>query len=637
MALLACATVLSALRGGFHGHSVDRYYHMAVIQVMQQAGGLPTWDVWEMNPGRRAHIYPVAFHGPGYLLALCGVPPAAFAGFLGWVLWPAALWTTWLWMLSVFGRRPALAAVILLSGSTAFFWNQTAFNAIAFAMALAPLALWALESERYLACAVLNLLAATAHPVALFLPGALVLNTLLRGKQRLAGLLGACLPLPVYGRWLAQLWMYRGPLQGRWNDNDLLWMGLDSGVSLDAGLLPILAACVGLIGVVLRRKEALGLLGPVVGSAIVFPMGFGGHILHYHTPWLLACLGGYGAGMLLDWLESKLSRGLPAMNHVVTGLAFLVLVAWVTLELRLPNTPGDPEEPPGAAASALPARPGGRVKPARPRESTPAPHAEPDRGAPRVRMRVGMSAWVKLLDAGSWMPPAGQMPHPLGALDPVHHKDAGEFFEAIRTQVAPHQTIYAPHKPVARLVTALTGRWTSGGILRNPRSPDARYRPDDCHFRIVIRGSPVEGPAPARSFEKVFGNAFGTLYRNPHALAPKPVPKAAVPLWSLAGLTALGIGLVLVDCRLARGRVRERRVATGLALVVAACCLARLAWTTAGAWLHRPAVTASHHRLQAAFPQLAERVDGHGESSLEARAVSVTMTPCTRQPSLFSR
>ena len=76
-------------------------------------------------------------------------------------------------------------------------------------MVLAPLALLALEKERFLACGVLNFVAITMHPMGLFLPPALVINTLLRRKKILPGLLAASVPVVLYGPWLAHIWANR--------------------------------------------------------------------------------------------------------------------------------------------------------------------------------------------------------------------------------------------------------------------------------------------------------------------------------------------------------------------------------------------------------------------------------------------
>jgi hypothetical protein len=525
-----------------------------------------------MDPGRPAHIYPLALHAVGYFLSFLGVTPAAFMTFTSWALYPAFLFTTWLWMRKVFGPRPALAAVILLSGSAAVFWGQTNFNAIAFAMALAPLALLALVSERFLACAVLNLLAATAHPMALFLPAALVINTLLRRKKLLAGLLAACLPVLYYGPWLNQIWANRGCLPGKWNDNDILFMGMGLGSSLELAAVPTLTACVGLLGVVFRRREALGLLGPVLGFVVVFPMGFGGHFIQYNLHWLLACLGGYGAGVFWEWLERKRPQGLSAVRVASASLAFVVLTVWAAVEIRLPNVSSASTEPgsQGVAGNSGGAAGAGRR---RERESSPAPEL----ARPPVRFTLGMSSLSRLLEANGWIPPVADEGKRPGGIDMNQQRGETEFLEAIARQVAAGETIYLPDGPVARLVSGRTGRWTTGGIIHEARSPDIQARPEDCHFVVMMGRRLLEGPKLNRSFTRVFGNAYGTLYKNKLSLPKKESVKAVVSGLRLMVLSLLGMGLLLFDLWWPRQRVRERLLAVGVALVLASVCLAGLA------------------------------------------------------------
>lgn len=549
LALLVCLTVVSALRWWWYPNSVDRYYHLSVIQAMQETGGLPSWDFWGMNPGQRAHIYPMAFHVLGYFLSFVGVSPATFITILSWVLYPASLFTTWLWLRKVSGPRSALIALMLLAGSAAVFWNQTTFNAIAFGMALAPLALLALESERFLACAVLNLLAATAHPICLFLPLALAFNTLLCRKKLLAGLLAAGLPMLFYGPWLAQLLTSLGCLVGRWNDNDLIFIGYSVGSRINIGLLPSLAAALGFFYLLIRRREALGLLGPALGFVLVIPMGLGKHFLLYNFHWLLACLGGYGIGVLLEWLERKWPDRLPAMKFVLPPLVLLVLTTWVAVEIQVPNNFVAPSQASSGSSGSVVL-----FKRTRAREANLRPNSVPEVDKSSARLTLGMSVLTQLLDPNGWITPVGGDAGPPEKTDMPQKKGASEFLEAIKKAVAADEIIYTSDGPVARFLTGDTGRWTTGGVLRDARAPDFRFRPEDCHFVVTINGRPMESPKLNRSFTKVFGNPFGTLYKNA-ASPPKREPvKAVISTLGLIVLTGLGIGLVVFDLWLPRER-----------------------------------------------------------------------------------
>ncbi len=589
LVLVACITLFSALRWWSYSDSVGRYDLMSAIQGMRQSSGLPSWHFWEMGPDWQAHFYPLTFQAVGYFLSFAGVSPEAFITFVSWVLYPALFFTTWLWLYKVFGPRPALAAVILLCGSTAVFWNQTTYNAIAFAMMLAPLALLALESERFLACGVLNLLASTAHPMALFLPPALVINTLLRRKKVMAGLLAACLPVLFYGPWLAQLWTSRSWPRWRGEDQDILFLGPVIGSSLSLGVVSTLAACLGIFWLVVRRREALGLLGPLLGFAVVFPIGLGGHFLLYNFHWLLACFGGYGAATLVEWLERARSHGLPAIRMGWTVLVFFVLATWVAVEIPLPKMFRGETGSPSSSNDRV------TFGSANTRELGLPPKLVPEYVLSPLRLRLGLSALAQMLDPNGWIAPVGvDVKQPEGEIrrqeneaarlkriEAIQQKGVHELMDAIKTHVAPDEVLYLSDAPMARLVTRYTGRSTAGADLPNARSPNVQPRPEDCHFLVIIRGTLGKGPKLTRSFTRVFGNSFGTIYRN-NLSPPKKAPvKPVVSALSLAVLMMLGIGLVVLDLWLPRDWIRSRLLAAGLAFILASACLAKGAWISA--------------------------------------------------------
>jgi len=196
--LLIFVAAVGALRWSLYPVFVDTYYHMAVIEGFKQAGGITTHAFWEMAPGGRAHVYPPMLHAVGYLFTQIGVSPRMFITFVSWGFYPGCMLTTWLWLRRVTGPRSALFAVVLLCGPATFFWNQSAHTANAAVLVVAPLSLLALATERYLICAVLNFVTIGLHPMGLFLPPALVINTVLHRRNILAGFLAAAVPVLLY-------------------------------------------------------------------------------------------------------------------------------------------------------------------------------------------------------------------------------------------------------------------------------------------------------------------------------------------------------------------------------------------------------------------------------------------------------
>lgn len=659
LTLVAAVAILSVLHWSWYPMFIDTYYHMAVIQGMDQAGGLPAWAFWEMAPGGRVHIYPPAIHIIGYLLTFVGLSPAAFITLLSGTLYPACLFTTWLWLRKVFGPRTALAAVILLCGPAAFFWNQATFTANAFSMTFAPLALLALESEHFLACGVLNLLASTAHPMGLFLPPALAINTWLRRKKVWPGLLAACLPMALYAPWLGHIWANRAYLPEQRTGSDVSLMGIGVGSGLNLGIFITLAALAGIFWIVKKRREGLGLLGPALGFAVVLPMGFGGRFFQFNVHWPMACLGGYGIGMLIEWLEQRMPRWENAIRVASVSLAFAALTTWAAIEIPmpkkfggLPGGPGGPGMNRNEGREQM--RAGGPISPMGPMGNA-APGSS--------RFSGGPSELVQLLDPSSrpapfggggpggmpggpgmqgrpnfpgGFPGPGGMPFPgdpfmggapeqgntsrgelggrgmrgmrggggPGGMDMIHQEGAQEFFAQVKKLVGANDVICIQDGPAGSLLTGATGRWTSGGILRDVQSAEGRVRPADCQFQAILN---VAGPGPGgmdrggnqtQGFTKVFENAFGALWKNNTKVASKAPAQAAVATWSLVLLALIGLAALGVDLYWPKNQVRWRQGAALGAFVLAALCLAPLTVTAIGELLHPPKVEARRNGLE---------------------------------------
>jgi hypothetical protein len=162
----------------------------------------------------------------------------------------------------------------------------------------------------------------------------------------------------------------------------------------------------------------------------------------------------------------------------------------------------------------------------------------------------------------------------------LRNPDALEFFDAVKTNVELGDVIHIDEGATANLITGATGRWTSSGILRDVRSENARAKPEECDFAVVLGGfMGMPGPGGPRGFqslpskfEKVFENDYGTLYRNParveHAREPL-APDVSLPL--LAGIALVGVLLIAIDLpRTPRPRARLLAAVAGT-IVVAAC------------------------------------------------------------------
>jgi len=175
---------------------------------------------------------------------------------------------------------------------------------------------------------------------------------------------------------------------------------------------------------------------------------------------------------------------------------------------------------------------------------------------------------------------------------------AQDFFNAVKSNVALGDVIYMEDGAGANLIVGATGRWTTGGILRDVRSDQTPVQPDKCDFSIVLSGGMgMQGPGgpmgsrnPPSSFEKVFENDYGTLYRNPSKVEHTREPHKAEVSLPLLLLIAL-IGLTLILCDFLLPRLPWTRLAAGsVGTLVAAVCLIPLANTAVSELRNPPAV-----------------------------------------------
>ncbi len=566
-AVVSLVVVLTALQWPSYPVFVDAHYHMAVVEGFRQAGGIVTRTYWEMAPVGRVHVYPPGLHAAGCLLSYLGVTPRTFITFLSWAFYPGCLLTTWLWLRRVAGPRAALFALVLLCSPPLFFFNQAAHTANASVLALAPLALLALETERLLTCAVLNFIVVSLHPMGLFLPPALVFNTLFRRKKIIAGLLAAAVPVFFYAPWMAHVWANRSLLSPQRIGGTLSLGG--HGVNL--GLIPLACTALAIPALWRRRGRTLALIGPLLGFAVVLPLGFGGRFLTFNVHWPLACLGGLGLGQLAGrFARSWLLR---TFGHVLQVLVLAaVLFACPSLELGSP--PGG-EGGPGLA------------------------------GLPRSSQDMGSGWQIHCPPAtlpGLFDPQARRKgPGPMGPgdMDFIHQPGVEGFLEAMRRNTEQGDVVFVPDPPVAALITGATGRWTSNGMLSDVSLTEAPPDPEDCDYLALVqpKQSPTLPPgrafrlprldAPPR-FEKVFENEFGSLWRNPATPEHNRQPAGAtVGLVSLCLILTAGLSLVILDLWPV-GQTGPRRFAALLGGVVVAACLWPMVRTAAAEFWNPP-------------------------------------------------
>jgi len=324
-------------------------------------------------------------------------------------------------------------------------------------------------------------------------------------------------------------------------------------------------------------------VGATLGFVAVLPMGFGGRFFTFNIHWPLACLGGVGLGQLAGWVEKRSSLRLVSQVFLLC-VGVIGLIAFPSLDLML-GQPG-----PGAPIGAKMLH---KIRP---------------------HWRLGVQAGMlpRLMESNPRIRPGpapgpvpGSQPGPppgpdpgAGGMDMIHQPGAEEFFEAIRHNVGPADVIFVEDPPVASLITGVRGRWTSNGILPDVLPAKGPTLAEDCHFAAVVRTPRGQGPQPIGpsrppradtlpGFEKIFENAFGSLWRNSatpkHGRQPS---RASLSLPVLLTMLAVGLLLTVLDMLPTAWR-KSRFVGVFLGTIVVTICLMPLL-KTAGAELRHP-------------------------------------------------
>ncbi len=573
--LIALVAIASAGRFRLYPVFVDSYYHMAVIEGFDRAGGIVARAFWEMAPGGKPHLYPPALHAAGHLVGLFGLSARSLVTFLSWASYPLSVLTLWLWLREVAGPRAAFFGAALLLGPGAWFWNQTVHTANALVMVVMPLALLALERERFLACAAANFAAVAAHPMGLCLPPALLANALLRKKRMLAGVAAAAAPAVLYLPWLAHVWANRAFFSP---------VRLGRVVELERSGFHVGVIALGLAGALWKRREALGVLGPLVGFGLAVPLGFGGRFSVCTIHWPLAALGALGAAGFLEALERRpKTRSLAALASA--PFAFFVLVAHPALHVRS----GAPEE-------AKPERPAGGLERA------------PGSAPFRLYATLRPSLLVRLLDYST-------RPDPLSGLGPVrafkpfeperlessavgsrgdgkphaapprlspdevdliHRPGARAFFQVVRREVPERAVVFAEDPVLAAFLSGAAGRPASSGLLRDVLSYEAPAGLEDCEFAVTIPATRrlFRVREPLSGFQRIFRNAFGSLWKNERPPGRKvEVPPPVLPTGLLALLAAVLLATAAVDLA-GPAALRRSPFIPLLAFAAVAACMA---------------------------------------------------------------
>jgi hypothetical protein len=190
---------------------------------------------------------------------------------------------------------------------------------------------------------------------------------------------------------------------------------------------------------------------------------------------------------------------------------------------------------------------------------------------------------------------------PPGRMEILHMTDSRTMFDLLRRHAGPGDIVLTRQGPEAALLTAMTGCWTTSGMLREARPAQRVAGPSDARFMLTrerefervespfgapprFHGPPRGSPRPPPGFIEVERAGGWTVFANPDAPPRNATPAAAVlGLVPLAVLFALAFAVIALDVRGALARaaagagVGPRALVPALVLAVSCLCLAPLA------------------------------------------------------------
>ncbi len=146
--LIGVLLALLILRAPLLPNFLDIYYHLAVAQGFDKAGGFVTHAFWEYAPGGRPNLYPPLFHFLLLGLIKTGLPLITIARLVDIVIFPLFLTVIWFISRSLFGARVGFLSIVLGSSIYSFYLCSSNFAPFTLAFIFGLLSFWALERGR---------------------------------------------------------------------------------------------------------------------------------------------------------------------------------------------------------------------------------------------------------------------------------------------------------------------------------------------------------------------------------------------------------------------------------------------------------------------------------------------------------
>ena len=500
---IAFLIILLIIRWHIFPIFIDIYYHLAVMQGYNLAGGITKNAYWEFAPFGRPQLYPPLLHLLMLILYKFHLSLPFIAKFTSFIMFPVTLLAEWCVVKKVFGSKIALFSIVLLGSIYQFFWHSSVLSAAALSQILGLLAFLAVEKDKKFASITLITLMLYSHiAIPYFYFTAFLLYALLRKEKRRLILISLLVSAILFSPWLIHLATHLSFIHMR--------------NSLGKGTVPLtvylylwlwLFGIVGAVTAIKKRKE---FLFPLILFIVLIPIAFTyrQRFFEIHGLIPLSILAGIGVSYLLQLIRNK------------KNILILTILLALFLGFTSPAVNGAYKnvhivlDQPFAFAMIKNINPvNGRHKANFPQK----PVQRPD-----------------------IMPPV------LYPKKSVMTKNNVQLAQFLNKNTEAGSTIYVPDGPLADFIFAFSKRPVSSGMLSEVK-PYKRPFPQDCQY-FLIPGDVLNVPPPMNTtFDRVTFVYGFTMFKN-ETLVKKVLPEKPVfPNWLSFILIAISAIIILLD------------------------------------------------------------------------------------------
>lgn len=589
----------------------DIYYHMGITRGFGTAGGVALHSFWDFAPAGRPQLYPPLLHVIMYSMNRTGLSIETVGRLVSFSTFNLLALSLWFGMRTLFSSRAAFYTVVVLCSSTAFFLQTAVTSAASLVLIILPFLLIAVEKDRKVAAVILLALMLYSHLVLGHLIAfGLLIYAIHRRKMFKE------ISLVLVGAYV--IWLPWG-IHVLLNFKSLNFSSPSGGNTYFT--VHILIWLIALAGFVYCyfKKGPYYLLPSLLLGMVPILFFYSDRFWDGHAFIPLAMLGGVALsglhGFLKDYLARRVKR--KRLSVTITGVVMLIPVALLLLIDPVYTRAGGRQSPQGYQSggsygpedlygdgpmpSAQYPQPGGEEPPGTdelqrgpeetdgnqstggmppPREGgrgTPGSQEGPPEGtntAPdRSPLMITPSTLISLIDKGR----AQGGPLSLSDSDSLLNQETRTLAEMVEVASAPDQIFSANSDPLDSLLTGLTGRASTGGMLHEVESEEdtsgienvknaylvvipsglhngipGEYGTED----IAVPGQPpaddgTEGvpqiPEELASLEYVGSSGQYSLYLNPETEAQREISGTVIPWFVVFPLLGLALGLAVAD------------------------------------------------------------------------------------------